>query len=66
MRLFILVATVLGLALSPLSSATAGSAKKYAPGQKQTYPGQAKQFAPGQRQTSPGQAKRFAPGQTAR
>jgi len=63
MRLFILIAVVLGLALSPVAAA---SAKKYAPGQRQVYPGQAKKFAPGQRQRVPGQAKHFAPGQQAR
>jgi hypothetical protein len=65
MKFLILVAAVLGLAFTPMS-AMAGSAKKYAPGQKQATPGQAKRFAPGQRQTYPGQAKKFAPGQQAR
>jgi hypothetical protein len=63
MTLFILIAAILGLALSPVAAA---SAKKYAPGQRQVYPGQAKQFAPGQKQRRPGQAKQFAPGQQAR
>jgi len=39
------------------------SAKKFAPGQKQTTPGSAKQFAPGQQQKlGKGPAKQFAPG----
>jgi hypothetical protein len=53
------VTAALGLLLSPVEAA---SAKKYAPGQKQTTPGSAKKFAPGQEQKKPGQAKTFAPG----
>jgi hypothetical protein len=63
MKVLILVAAIVGLAITPVA---AGSAKKFAPGQKQVVPGQAKKFAPGQRQRRPGQAKQFAPGQQAR
>ncbi len=62
MRLLLLLAAVVGMALAPMAAESA-SAKKYAPGQRQMYPGQAKKFAPGQRQVTPGQAKKFAPGQ---
>ena len=60
MRLLILATAALALLLTP---AMAASAKKFAPGQKQTTPGSAKKFAPGQKQTTPGSAKNFAPGQ---
>jgi len=65
MKALIMAVAVLGMASS---SAVAqqynnDSAKRYAPGQRQTYPGQAKKYAPGQRQKEPGQAKRYAPGQ---
>jgi hypothetical protein len=63
MRLLILVTAALGLLLTPLlTPVEAGSAKKFAPGQRQTTPGSAKKFAPGQEQKTPGQAKTFAPG----
>ena len=45
MKVLILVAAIVGLAITPVA---AGSAKKFAPGQRQRRPGQAKQFAPGQ------------------
>jgi hypothetical protein len=63
--MLILLGAVFGLALTAIS-AQSESAKRFAPGQKQTEPGQAKKFAPGQKQKQPGQAKKFAPGQQTR
>jgi hypothetical protein len=64
MKVAILVAAVLAIAVCPVSAQpTNDSAKQNAPGQQQKEPGDAKKSAPGQRQTEPGQAKDFAPGQ---
>ena len=65
MRFLIFLGAAVGLILTSMS-AQSESAKRFAPGQKQTEPGQAKKFAPGQKQKEPGQAKKFAPGQKTR
>jgi hypothetical protein len=64
LKIAILATAMLSMAASPtLAQVSNNSAKKYAPGQQQNYPGQAKKYAPGQQQKYPGQAKKFAPGQ---
>jgi hypothetical protein len=64
MKIVIAAAAVFGLLTVPLLAAESGTtAKRYAPGQKQNYPGEAKKFAPGQKQHYPGEAKKYAPGQ---
>jgi hypothetical protein len=64
LKIAILATAMFAIAASPtLAQVSNNSAKKYAPGQRQDYPGQAKKYAPGQKQMYPGQAKKFAPGQ---
>jgi hypothetical protein len=64
MKALIVAVAVLAMASSgTLAQYNNDSAKRYAPGQRQAYPGQAKKYAPGQTQKEPGQAKRYAPGQ---
>jgi hypothetical protein len=67
MKTIFLAAALIGLTISPVSAQTGKSdapgASRYAPGQKQNYPGEAKDFSPGQKQKNPGDAKNFAPGQ---